>query len=495
MAVSHRQCDARRWIVVPALMVSLSRPAFGAPDHPALDAVAQAMGGKARVLGIRTLLVEGSGTVLFFGQTLTPFAKTNITVTTFRRAYDFANRRWIAEQIRESRYLTPVPPPLRVRLGLDGDVAYNIVGDGPMARAPANVAADRSAELVYHPIGFVQAAYAEGNEVTEDRDGSEDRIHLSAGGRSYTMHLDRRTHLPTRISRRVDHLMLGDVSLDVLLSDWNEAGDGIRLPMRIAQREDRWVLSDYRFATARTNVDPGPLTATDSVRAAVPDGSVDGPAMTIDVEEIAPGIWSLAGPPFNGGVYHTIAIEQSDHVALVEAPENDARTLAILARARALRPGKPLGPMVNTHHHFDHAGGVRAAISQGLTIITHEANRDFYERVVYPRPHTIQPDALQRNPRPLALRSVRGKLVLKDSLRSIELYQVRADQHSGSMLMVYLPTERVLIQADLNRAPGPAGDDPARPFAPALVESVRRWGLRVERVVGIHGPPIPWPAR
>lgn len=67
---------------------------------------------------------------------------------------------------------------------------------------------------------------------------------------------------------------------------------------------------------------------------------------------------------------------------MVEAPEGDARTLAAIAKARELRPGKAMGPLVNTHHHFDHAGGIRAAISQGLPIITHRDNQDFYQRVV-----------------------------------------------------------------------------------------------------------------
>jgi predicted AAA+ superfamily ATPase len=32
----------------------------------------------------------------------------------------------------------------------------------------------------------------------------------------------------------------------------------------------------------------------------------------------------------------------------------------VIARARALRPGKPLTQVINTHHHFDHSGGILA---------------------------------------------------------------------------------------------------------------------------------------
>ena len=480
-------------VAVPALVLSVTSRALAAQSPSALDAVARAMGGKDRVLAVRTLIVEGTGELLYFGQTLTPYAKTTITLTAFRRSYDFANRRWMLEQTRESRYLKPVPPPLRARFGLDGNVGYNAVGDGEMARTSASVATDRSSEFLYHPIGFVQAAYAPGSQVTEDVDGNARRIRLTVGAMSYAMHVDRRTNLPTRISRVVDHLMLGDVALQVELSEWRDTA-GLQLPMRIVQREDRFVLSDYRITSARTNVDPGSLAATNSVRAANPDSPTGEPALTINVESIAPGVWLLTGPPFNGGDYHTIAIEQSDRVVLVEAPENDARTLAVIAKARELRPGKPLGPLVNTHHHFDHSGGVRAAIAQGLAIITQEGNEDFYEHVVYPGRHTIQPDALAKNPQPLKLTAVDEKLVLRDSLRTIELYQVKGSEHSGSMLVAYLPAERILIHADLDNSPGPNGEPPVPPFTACLVETVQRHGLRVERVVGIHGPPVPWPA-
>ena len=49
----------------------------------ALDDVAKAMGGKERVLAVRSLIVEGTGERLFFDQALSPYAKTNNTLTAF----------------------------------------------------------------------------------------------------------------------------------------------------------------------------------------------------------------------------------------------------------------------------------------------------------------------------------------------------------------------------------------------------------------------------
>jgi len=76
---------------------------------------------------------------------------------------------------------------------------------------------------------------------------------------------------------------------------------------------------------------------------------------------------------------------------------------------------------------------------------------------------------------------VRDKLVLRDSIRTVELYEATGSQHSASILLVYLPAERMLIHADLE--------------TPVLVENVERLGLRVGTLVGLHEGPGPWPPR
>jgi glyoxylase-like metal-dependent hydrolase (beta-lactamase superfamily II) len=464
-----------------------SSAAFGQSRTPTLDAVARAMGGKDRVLGVRTLVIEAKGDNYNFGQNLTPTAELGrFEVTQSTRTIDFLNRRWRLEQTREPRFVTGNVAPQRQRFGIDGDVAYNIGNNDAMQRVGGQAAVDRANELLHHPIGFVQAAYGPNTEVFEDRlDGEVIRIRINPNGNKIEMFVDSRTMLPLRTAKHTYHPMLGDVLLEFVTADWRDF-DGIKHPGRITQRSDgRWVLSEYRVTSVGVNADAGAITASAEVRAQpVPTPA----APNVVVEEVAPGVWSLAGQS-----HHTIAIEQSNRIVLIEAPQNDARTLAAIAKARELRPGKALGPLVNTHHHFDHAGGIRAAISQGLTILTHEGNRDFYENTVYPRRHFIVQDELARNPKPLQITAVGDKLVLKDSLRTIELYQVSGNQHSGTMLIAYLPAERVLIQADLYNPPAPnATTMPAFPFVSNLLENIQRRGLQVDRVVGIHGRVVPF---
>ena len=468
-------------------VLTLAIPSLLAAQTPALDATAQLLGGKEKLLGVRTLVLEGTGDWPSFGQNNTPSAITTSEITSFRRVYDFPNRRWFFDQTRVPKFVTANMAPQRFRFGLDDDVAYNTNATGVTTRGSAQQAADRAIDLLFHPVGFIQAAYAPDAQVVESTATNNRRmVKLTTGGVDYTLVLNGVTGLPTRIERSIYQPMLGDVTMFVELADWQDAG-GIRLPYRMTvSLEKGGVIQDYRIAKTLVNTDIENIAASDSVRAVIVQAAA--PA-TIVVDTLAPGVWRIAGQ-----THHTIAIEQSNRVVLVEAPQSDARTLAAIARARELAPaGKPVDIVVNTHHHFDHSGGFRAAVSQGLTVVTHQGNKDFYERVVFPGIHKSQPDALAQNPKPLHMLVVGDRHTMRDSLRTIEIHHVPGNPHNGNMLVVYLPAEKILIQADLYNPPAPNAPPPAGfPFAANLVENVQKRGLQVERVVGIHGLPVTW---
>ncbi len=472
-----------------ATAFSLTAASLGA-QSPTLDAVAAAMGGKERILAVRTLVLEGTGTSLNFGQNATPTAETQFEITSYRRAIDLANKRWYLDQTRVPKFVTANTAPQRLRWAIDGELAFNVNNNGLQNRFGGALVTERQWDFLNHPVAFVQAASVPGAAVTETAEAnSMRRLSLAALGGTIAMVVDGRTNLPARIERRVDQAMLGDVTLVTELLEYRDAG-GMLLPMRIVQRyENLFTLGDLRLTASRMNTDVGDIAASDSLRALPPVANPVLPPPNVAVDTIAPGVWRIAG-----GSHHTIAIEQSNRVVLVEAPQSDVRTLAAIAKAREIAPaGKPVNMVVNTHHHFDHSGGFRAAVSEGLTVVTHQGNTDFYERTVYPRPHTINPDALQKNRKPLNLLVVGDRHTMRDGLRTIEIHHMPGNPHNANMLVVYLPAEKILIQADLFNPPAPnAPPPPGFPFAANLVENVQKRGLQVERVVGIHGLPVSW---
>jgi glyoxylase-like metal-dependent hydrolase (beta-lactamase superfamily II) len=295
-------------------------------------------------------------------------------------------------------------------------------------------------------------------------------------GIQLALHLDPTNNLPVMITSRGYNTNLGDVTLSTTFSEYMDAG-GVQLPQVISQKIDDFPAADLRVTHSVGTI--GDLAAPAAVASAEEPGT---PQANVTVEELAPGVWRLAGQS-----HHSVLVEFPSYGVLVEAPQNDTRTLAVIARARETLPeGKPLQYLVNTHHHFDHSGGLRAAVAEGLTIITHEINRPLYEELVK-RPHTVMADRLAGNPAELKLQTVTGdeKFELRDGNRVMEVYRIRNDSHNDGMLMVYLPQSRILIEADTYTPPR------GGPTAENLLQEIKERGLRVDRIAPIHGDVVP----
>ena len=85
---------------------------------------------------------------------------------------------------------------------------------------------------------------------------------------------------------------------------------------------------------------------------------------------LAPGVFHIAG-----GSHHSVAIDQADHIVVIEGPQSEARSLAVIAKVKETIPNKPIRFLVNSHVHFDHSGGLRTWVDEGATIVTHELNK------------------------------------------------------------------------------------------------------------------------
>ena len=154
-------------------------------------------------------------------------------------------------------------------------------------------------------------------------------------------------------------------------------------------------------------------------------------------------------------------------------------------------PNKPIRYLVNTHNHFDHLGGVRTFVAEGVTIITPASNTAYYLKN-FAAPHTLNPDMLAKTRKPAKVEGVTTKRVLTDGSQTLELYVQPLTGHNTAMILAYLPRQKILVEADAY-TPAAANAPPAampNPFTVQLYGEVQKLKLDVAQIAALHGPGV-----
>lgn len=298
-------------------------------------------------------------------------------------------------------------------------------------------------------------------------------------GVEYSLYFDDKTGLLSKNEYLFTDQFSGDTLSEMVYTGYRQDG-GTVIPIGRRDLLSGELVSDVRFSEFRFNT-----------------------ALTDDSFKIPANLRQAAAPPapqpstrysenvytVNAGGYNVLAVGFRDHVFVMETPANDPTSRQAIAEIKKLFPGKPIRFFAVTHHHDDHAGGIRTYIAEGSTLLGLPGEKAFFEKVAAAK-FTIDPDALTLNPQPLKFDAIRqGKRVLTDGVTTVELIDIGPGGHTDEMLVAYLPNEKLIFQGDLvNR---PANNDPATVNASTAHFSdwLDRSGLAVDKVIGVHGPP------
>ncbi|MDX1484714.1 MAG: MBL fold metallo-hydrolase, partial [Alphaproteobacteria bacterium] len=424
----------RRFGVAAALAVWILAPS-GPVSAQSLDDLATAVGADK----VNTVHVKGTGFYYHLGGSALanePWPKFNLKGYAFTANYETASA---VIDLTLTQFLDPprgagfqpIRGELKRRARISGSVGWGINRRGRTGSSRSTAPAIHA--LWTSPHGVIKAAQAARSPVSVHMSGSKNFYHVDV---SKPGAFTARAHFgPDRLLRKVTarlaNAVLGDMQAETTYSDYKTFG-GIPFPTRMT------VALGGHPALAVTVTE---VTFNQPADITPPEG-LKPRRVRVKVAKVADGVWHMTG-----GSHHSVAIEMSDHVIVYEAPLNEARSAAVIAATRKTIPGKPIRYVINSHHHFDHSGGLRTYAAEGAAIVTHRSNQPFYV-AAYAQPRTIRPDKLATSQQMASFMPVGERHVISDGKRRIELYALKGNPHCESNLIAVLPRERIMLVAD-----------------------------------------------
>ena len=457
-------------LALAAALSGCSRPSGAA-------AAADAMG----ATNLNSIQFSGSGTNNAFGQAYSPGGPwPRFEVKNYIAAVDYQTPAMRLEMLRAQGEhpprgggAQPFAIDQRTIQVVSGKSAWT--EGGAQAAPNPGAVTDRLRQIWLTPHGVIKAALAGGTSPTgnvftfkaEDRDA---KVTLN------------QENLVERVEYLTTNSVVGDVPVEIEYSDYAQFGD-IQFPRHIVEKQDGFPTLDLMITDVQPNA-PVSLRVPQNVASAPAPPGV--PMATI--EKVSDGLWSL-----NAAGTRSLAVEFADHIVMLEGPTSDARSKVVNELVRKTVPNKPIRYVVNTHAHYDHAGGLRQYVAEGITVITHENNKSFFEQA-WARPRTVEPDPAPTSNKPM-IETVGDKRVLSDRTRRIELYHTSNHGHHTGQIIAYLPQERILMYGDGYNPP--AGADIRVPergpeFAAQMVQRINELKLNPERIAPVHGRVVPY---
>ena len=453
----------KKCITALAAALLLSSTAFAQDAKSVIDNASKAMG------SLKSVEYSGSGFDYAIGQNVNPNSPwPKFIDKTYKRTMNFETPAYRMERTR-----TQGENPPR------GGGQQPIVGE-QMQNVPVVVTANtpwaQQLELWMMPHGFLQAAVKNNATLTSKTvNGKKYNVLTFTGQNKAKVNgYINDQNLVERVETWIDNAMLGDMLFDATYTDYKDFG-GMKFPTKIVQKQGDYPILDLTITDVKPNA---------PVNIQAPPPQAPAAAASATSEKLGDGVYLILGG------YAALAVDFKDYIVVVEGPQSEERASAIIAEAKKLIPNKPIRYVVNTHAHFDHSSGLRTFMAEGATIVTHQTNKAFLEKVGT-LPHTLSPDKLVESKRKPSIETMTEKKVLTDGNHVIELYHMTNIGHHDGLIMAYLPKEKVLVEADAyNPAAQPNAQPPATPspYNLALVANIERLKLDVNRLIPIHYP-------
>jgi len=450
-----------RKCIVAAVSLLAAVGAHGQPEsaRDLLEKAAAAMGGLARLQSLDNVVMTGFGQYVNQqgGSALSPDPRAPLKWTVAHdaeRVFDLKNERALNRDRRGSLFPFAIERPWDRASQVQTGVA-----------------------MLDHPVSALLEALDPETQLgpVSVEDGLLVVEFTIAGGATLWLAVDPVTKKPSWVRSIGPSTTLGDITTTTYFTGYLPFGD-LELPVGLT------AVMDWRDTTSMMfNVDSYRVDVADLPEFPASPPPAAAAERRAEATRVADKVWDvrIGG---NGGA----VIEFADHLVMFEAYNNEADTFARLDVADALVPGKKVTHVIVTHHHFDHSGGVRAAVARGLTIIARRGNEGIFREMVA-RPAPNFPDALARNPQPLKFVPVDEQLSLDDGTMRVDVYRVVGHLHMAEAVFAYVPGPRIFLEGDFTTY-----DWDWNWWGGAYLDNVERYGLNPATNIPVHGIVTPF---
>lgn len=387
-------------------------------------------------------------------------------------------------------------PPQSFSRVLDGNVGGVTAGAGPAVAAgnlpSESVAALQRQQLLFNPHLLLQRALEQPDLV-----GYGGRVRLNRRPHriltidddvaEIRLFVDRRTGRISKLETIESHPLVRDTAIEVRYDDWRSTTSGHRhygrgrahrrASLRFPTRVELYANGALLWEETRSAVQLDP---------SLPEGHFDLPPETdpnfFDADGFAfgqqsqhleEGFFALGFPfvhrpglappaPLGPGVTllasgaNTLVVEHADGLIVLEAPFSPVHGSDIVDAVHQLAPDTPITHIVQSHHHIDHASGVRSLVAAGATLVVGNGVGDFWNDVLT-APSTIRPDALSRSgvPGDVTELDLEASLVLADGDDlTVTVHHTTRDPHAADAVITTIETngELFVYEADVYNA-------------------------------------------
>jgi glyoxylase-like metal-dependent hydrolase (beta-lactamase superfamily II) len=285
--------------------------------------------------------------------------------------------------------------------------------------------------------------------------GEQSPYHLISfsysANQSTTLYINQQTHLLEKVETLGYSPIYGDVSFETVYKDFTDK-NGLKIPSTRMDYESGKLERELTYSEPRFDLKPD--TSNLKIKW-VPEQfkkKLTEPVSTKEQFEFSAISPTLDLVKIISQNNKMLIAKFTDYIALFEVPQGIDLNLQLMDELKIRYPDRPLRYLFVTHHHPDHAGGIRAYATLPVTFVTTQGNKDYFDKLLITQ-HSVGSARLM-NTEPIRMKMdfipINGKKKFKDKANEVVGYEIGINtSHTNEHIAYYFPKSKILWTGDL----------------------------------------------